>query len=297
MRRLFLVCVMACGSSPNNEPFCGDGAVDPGEQCDDGNNVSGDGCSATCKLENVVGCGNGAVEAGEQCDDGNTRPGDGCSATCTTEAQYAISASWTIKTVAGTTQPCPVGYDTAAVVSQLVDSAGNNVGMPIVDLFTCSDGAGTTAPLYEGSYKVWVAIQNASGSMTYAASVTAAMSLHSNLTLSAQILTDGGYFALAWNLVAASNNSALTCALAGAKSVDVVSTVSGGTTSFDDIFDCGDGQGVSAGLAAGTYTVSIAALNASDQSIGTAPTLTNKQIQAPNGVTNLGTIMIPIQGF
>jgi cysteine-rich repeat protein len=32
---------------------CGDGIVDiaAGEQCDDGNNTSGDGCSASCRLE------------------------------------------------------------------------------------------------------------------------------------------------------------------------------------------------------------------------------------------------------
>src|SRR5262249_26166411 len=30
-------------------------------------------------------CGNGAVEAGETCDDGNTQDGDCCSATCQTE--------------------------------------------------------------------------------------------------------------------------------------------------------------------------------------------------------------------
>jgi len=36
----------------------------------------------------VIGpvCGNGVVESGEQCDDGNTNSGDGCSATCQTEA-------------------------------------------------------------------------------------------------------------------------------------------------------------------------------------------------------------------
>jgi len=31
---------------------CGDGNLDPLEQCDDGNTTSGDGCSATCQLEN-----------------------------------------------------------------------------------------------------------------------------------------------------------------------------------------------------------------------------------------------------
>ena len=28
-------------------PYCGDGTVDSGESCDDGNNISGDGCSST----------------------------------------------------------------------------------------------------------------------------------------------------------------------------------------------------------------------------------------------------------
>jgi cysteine-rich repeat protein len=30
---------------------CGDGFVDEGEECDDGNTAGGDGCSATCRLE------------------------------------------------------------------------------------------------------------------------------------------------------------------------------------------------------------------------------------------------------
>jgi cysteine-rich repeat protein len=32
-------------------PTCGNGILDPGEQCDDGNNIPGDGCSATCQSE------------------------------------------------------------------------------------------------------------------------------------------------------------------------------------------------------------------------------------------------------
>lgn len=62
---------------------CGNGILDPGEQCDDGNTVSGDGCSATCQRE--PRCGDGVVDAGEQCDDGNTVSGDGCSASCQLE--------------------------------------------------------------------------------------------------------------------------------------------------------------------------------------------------------------------
>jgi cysteine-rich repeat protein len=49
-----------------------------GEECDDGDTVSGDGCSATCLAEV---CGNRRLEGGEQCDDGNAVSGDSCSST------------------------------------------------------------------------------------------------------------------------------------------------------------------------------------------------------------------------
>ena len=37
---------------------CGDGSLSAanGEQCDDGNLNSGDGCSATCQVENLYSC-------------------------------------------------------------------------------------------------------------------------------------------------------------------------------------------------------------------------------------------------
>jgi cysteine-rich repeat protein len=65
--------------------ICGDGIVNTtcGEQCDDGNNLPGDGCDANCLSE---GCGNGVLDPGEECDDGNLLPCDGCSDTCTIES-------------------------------------------------------------------------------------------------------------------------------------------------------------------------------------------------------------------
>lgn len=63
-------------------PMCGNGNLDSGEQCDDGNAISGDGCSAACESE---ACGNGFLDPGEECDDGNELDGDGCSASCTLE--------------------------------------------------------------------------------------------------------------------------------------------------------------------------------------------------------------------
>ncbi len=49
------------------EPMCGDGAIDPGEECDDGNTISGDGCSAECRMEDADGDGWSVAEG--DCDD------------------------------------------------------------------------------------------------------------------------------------------------------------------------------------------------------------------------------------
>lgn len=50
----------------------------------------------------VAVCGNGILEAGEQCDDGNTVSGDGCSSTCQIEAASSCGAT---KTLSGDVQP------------------------------------------------------------------------------------------------------------------------------------------------------------------------------------------------
>jgi cysteine-rich repeat protein len=70
-----------CSSVCTDEAMCGNGTVDAGEGCDDGNTTNGDGCSAVCQVEPI--CGDGNLDFGEECDDGNNLDGDGCSATCT----------------------------------------------------------------------------------------------------------------------------------------------------------------------------------------------------------------------
>jgi cysteine-rich repeat protein len=53
---------------------CGNRLVEPGlgEVCDDGNRLSGDGCSEDCRSTEVCGNGQRDVARGEACDDGNT---------------------------------------------------------------------------------------------------------------------------------------------------------------------------------------------------------------------------------
>ncbi|AKT35940.1 DUF4215 domain-containing protein [Chondromyces crocatus] len=89
-----MVLFSGCSCSPSGT--CGDGRVDPGEQCDDRNTNSGDGCSATCQLENTR-CGDGVVDPGEACDDGNRDSGDGCSPTCQVEEETAVCGNGTLE--------------------------------------------------------------------------------------------------------------------------------------------------------------------------------------------------------
>ena len=67
---------------------CGDGLVQQGEECDDGNLIDGDRCSATCTNEPY--CGDGILADNEACDDGNTVDNDGCSSLCAVEALQGI---------------------------------------------------------------------------------------------------------------------------------------------------------------------------------------------------------------
>lgn len=72
------------GGSPL--PTCGDGVVDSGEQCDDGNNIGGDGCSSICESE--ISC-----NVDSDCDEGQKCDGGKCisSSKCGSCDDYVVS--------------------------------------------------------------------------------------------------------------------------------------------------------------------------------------------------------------
>jgi cysteine-rich repeat protein len=81
----------------NIYPTCGNGRIEIGEDCDDGNTAFHDGCSGgsggtgACLNEGTSSllCGNGIIDIGEDCDDGNARSGDGCNSRCLHEGSVA----------------------------------------------------------------------------------------------------------------------------------------------------------------------------------------------------------------
>ncbi len=108
---------------------CGDGVIEAGETCDDGNLMGGDGCSGTCQIEgnNVCigapsycspSCGNGSPNLGETCDDGNYMGGDGCSAHCAIEPGYACREGYPT----GACEPAAANADCATATPVTVPS-------------------------------------------------------------------------------------------------------------------------------------------------------------------------------
>jgi cysteine-rich repeat protein len=75
-------------------PFCGNARLDPGEECDDGGRNS-DVPNALCRPDCTLGrCGDSILDTPlELCDDGNLLSGDGCSQSCQIERSAPIDPS------------------------------------------------------------------------------------------------------------------------------------------------------------------------------------------------------------
>ena len=132
---------------------CGDGLIEPGEECDDGNSASNDGCSSSCQIEKgwscptpgaacvAAKCGDGVVAGSETCDDGNTLSNDGCSSTCQVESgwicptpdQKCIAKQCGDGIIAGTEQ-CDDGNNTP--------NDGCSATCTVEPGFACVTGAG-----------------------------------------------------------------------------------------------------------------------------------------------------------
>ena len=217
-----------------------------------------------------------------------------------TSDQATVRATWALESLPGNTEvQCPPGYTTASLYSQEADADGTKIpgGLQYIDKFNCEDGFGTSAPMEPSIYRSWIQIENDPGTDVYAKTIEVLLDVRSSdKQLDTSILVNGGYFQLSWDLQGAQSGKPLTCAEAGADGVENLATdVASPSNAKSDIFNCEDHFGITAGLPEGTYTVSVSALQG-DAAVGVAQALANKQIVSPNKVTDLGDIIIPIDG-
>lgn len=101
------------GGTMPTEPCCGNGTLQPTEACDEGV-ANSDEPNGTCRTDCTPGrCGDGIVDPvrGEQCDDGNLIEGDGCTALCQIGPVFTATPTAT-PTVTRTSTPTATGTAT-----------------------------------------------------------------------------------------------------------------------------------------------------------------------------------------
>ena len=162
---------------------------------------------------------------------------------------------------------CPTSDAAAEVIAQ--DRATNE---RFTDIYNCVDGAGVTALLPLGDYDVWVEITDFNGDTLLAQSnsVSASLNVDGDIVPVSIAAFPGsaGFFGLTWSLVDDSSGAALTCADVFSGGVALTATLANTTDFVDNVWDCEDGQGVTAPIALGTYTVVVSVLDESDLSLG-----------------------------
>ena len=82
-------------------------------------------------------CGNGVIDAGEQCDDGNNFIDDGCSNTCQIESGWQCTSPTPPGTIADPS------FEAGRPNPSWTEVSNNGLGSPICDVATCNTGGGT----------------------------------------------------------------------------------------------------------------------------------------------------------
>lgn len=211
-----------------------------------------------------------------------------------------IAARWSLRDMAdGATTRCPSGFDTVQLFALPIDDQGTALGEPNIDLFDCDAGTGASSDLAPDLYQVWIEVRSHDLSALYAQSLSQIMDVRlADQRFTTDVLNDGGYFQLSWDLVGAASKRPLGCSqVTGLDSVLAVSTsIIDPHRIYDDRRSCADHASVSEGLLHGDYTITIAAM-AGAQQVGAPITFTRQTIAAQNRVTDLGAVTIPIDGM
>jgi hypothetical protein len=202
-----------------------------------------------------------------------------------------VAVTWNYK-VNGVTQPgCPAG---AVGVDLLIQPTGASA--PTVFEYNCSDKT-MIEYVDDGQYQIWVELVTPAGG-TYAQSLSLIDTFSAeDKDITVDIHEDRGFFFAQWSLKGATSQQPLTCSqVAGLQSISLLATPVGTAGRIDTFMDCAPGVGASKALVAGQYTLSLDAVDSANRALGTAGIATNQTIRDRNQVTNLGSVVIPIDG-
>ena len=208
-----------------------------------------------------------------------------------------ISTRWALRNmIDGATTACPTGFDTVQLIAQPIDADGVPTAEPSVDLFDCEARAGTATDLVPDVYQVWIEVRSRDLIRLYAQSLSQVLDLRAaDQSFDVDILNDGGYFQLSWDLIGATTNRPISCGAAGA--VDKIHAISTNVADakfvYEDLRPCEDHIAVTEGLLQGSYTITIDAV-AGNASVGNLAV--DRTIAGQNQVTDLGHLLIPVNG-
>ena len=172
-------------------------------------------------------CGNGSIDSGEQCDDGNDFVGDGCSSTCQIEDGWQCAAPTPPGPIADPS------FEAGTPNPSWAEVSNNPIGTPICEISVCGAGAGTGPSdgtfwawfggiysTHEGSLTQSVTIPTTTTELTFDLEIPACDSASDYV----EVLIDGNQEFLI-------DGSSLLCGITGyvTQTVDVSAYADGGT--------------------------------------------------------------------
>jgi len=229
-------------------------------------------------------------------------------AACTTTKLGHVQATWAFADVdangvqSGAT--CPAGADFAALHTALAAPDGSLIDPCFtldtdcyIDVFDCGAGSGVSSALPPQTYASWLAIIDDNAATVYAVSEQQVFTItDDDVQFETTLFENGGVFRFEWSLVGANSGQTLTCAQAGATTID--SSVMIGGQQLASLTDCDAPFGYSAALPPGSYSVALDPLNASHTPLGNQTAAPPSTIgSAANAITDVGEVMLPIAGM
>jgi hypothetical protein len=201
-----------------------------------------------------------------------------------------IAVTWNYKVNGVTRAGCPAGANGVDLLIKNQTTLREDVYQ-----YNCSDPV-LIEYVDDGTYQIWVELM--SGGQTYAQSLSLIDDVFGvDKDITVDIHEDRGFFFTQWSLKGRTTQAPLTCnQVPDLQFISLLATPVGTAQRIDSQSQCSLGASPSLALAAGLYTLSLDAVNSRNQALGTAGIATNQAIQNRNQVTNLGTVVIPIDG-